>query len=101
MQSSPWYSRFPLYNLEKCSTEELHELKIILETMQDHLYQIERTRRFAELQAADHTLPTPWLTRYTLHKSELLVMLAGAALFGTLLGLISLVGILFLSTRFW
>jgi len=68
--------------------------------MQDRLHERERTRRLAELQAADRTLPISWLTRITLHKPELLVVLAGAALFGTLLGLLSLVGILLLSNRF-
>jgi len=101
VQSSPWSSRFPVYNLEKGSTEDLHELKITLETMQDRLHQMERVRRLAELQAADRTLPTPWLTRGTLHKSELLVMLAGAVLFGSLLGLMSLLGIFLLSSRFF
>ena len=101
MQSSPWDARFPSYNLEECSPEELHELKITLETMQDRLHQMERTRRLAEFQAADRTLPTPWLTRITLHTSELLAMLAGAALFGILLGLMSLLSIFFLSSRFF
>ena len=103
MQSLPWYSwgLFPSSNLEKCSIEELHELKITLETMQDHLHQMERARRLAELQAEDLTPPAPWLTRITFHRSELLLMLAGAALFGTLLGLLSLLGIFLLSSRFF
>lgn len=101
MQSIPWDARFPAYNLEKCSTEELHELKITLETMQDRLLQMDRTHRLAAFQAADHTLPTPWLTRTTLHTSELLVMLAGAALFGTLSGLMGLLSIFFFSSRFF
>ena len=101
MHSIPWDSRFPACNLDKCSAEELHELKITLETMQDHLHEIARARRLAELQAEDRTLPAPWLTRITLHRLELLVMLAGAALFGTLLGLMSLVGIFLLISRFF
>lgn len=100
MQSTPRDILFPAYALEQCSPEELYELKVTLETMQDCLHQIERSRRLAELQATDRTCPTSGLTRLSFHRSEVLVILAGAALLGILLGLISLVGILFLNSRF-
>lgn len=100
MQFTPWEAHFPPYDLAESSYEDLQALKATLETMQDRLHHLERTRRLAELQAGDHTLATPWLTRLTFHKSERLAMTVGAALLGLLLGLVSLLAIFLLSTRF-